>query len=143
MQSTLYNKQGLITHKVFANTMEHFEELGFTIFSQPRYTIYTEKTESPWEIDAEEGTLYEDNRIQLERNVHIKTLNEAGFVRKIETSFIEINLTDKTMTSDQPVVITGEHYVIQSNGFAANLLTRKFELLDHVQTAFNPTSTTD
>ena len=110
MLSTLYNEQGLITHKVFANKMEHFEDLGFTIFTQPQYTIFTEETESPWEVDAKEGTLYEDNRIQLEEDVHIKTLNEAGFVQQIETSFIEINLTDKTMMSDQPVVITGEHY---------------------------------
>ena len=140
MQSILYNKQGLVTHKVFATKMEHFEDLGFTIFELPRYTIFTERTESPWQVVAKEGTLYEDNRIQLEQDVQIKTLDDEGFVQQIETSFIEINLTDKTMTSDEPVIITGQDYVIHSNGFVANLLTRKFELLDHVQTVFKPKS---
>lgn len=138
MLSTLYNKQGMVSHKVFATKMEYFEELGFTVFEHPRYTIFTERTESPWQVNALEGTLYEDNRIQLENNVLIKTLNDEGFVQQIETSFIEINLIDKTMTSDEPVIITGQDYVIHSNGFVANLLTRKFELIDHVQTVFNP-----
>ena len=60
------------------------------------------------------------------------------FIQTIETSFIEINLNDNTVTSDQPVVITGPDYIIRSNGFIANLLTRKFELFDHVQTVFQP-----
>lgn len=138
LRSTLYDTEGIITHRVFAKKMEHYEALGFTIFEFPLYTIFTDRTERPWEVQANEGTLYEDNRIQLEDNVRIKSLNAAGFVQTIETSFIEINLNDKTATSDQPVIITGPDYVIQSNGFVANLLTRKFELSDHVQTVFQP-----
>ncbi|MCY7294822.1 LPS export ABC transporter periplasmic protein LptC [Alteromonas sp. a30] len=140
MLSTLYNDKGMVTHKVYAEKMEHFEELGFTLFEKPNYTIFTERTENPWSVIAEEGTLYEDNRIQLEKNVQIKSIGEGEFVQQITTSFIEINLDEKTMTSDQPVVITGQDYVIHSNGFVANMLTRKFELLDHVQTIFTPTT---
>lgn len=138
MLSTLYNDQGMVTHKVYAEKMEHFEALGFTQFENPKYTIFTERTENPWNVIAEEGTLYEDNRIQLEKNVQIKSIGEGEFVQEITTSFIEINLDEKTMTSDQPVVIMGQDYVIHSNGFVANMLTRKFELLDHVQTVFTP-----
>lgn len=138
MLSTLYNKQGTITHKVYAEKMEHFEELGFTLFEKPQYTIYTERTETPWQVIAQEGTLYEDNRIQLEKNVQIMSIDDAEFVQEVKTSFIEINLDDKIMKSDQPVIITGPDYVIHSNGFVANMLTRKFELLDHVQTVFKP-----
>lgn len=138
MLSTLYNDKGMVTHKVFATKMEHFEELGFTLFEEPKYTIYTERTEMPWQVVAQEGTLYEDNRIQLEKDVQIVSMGNAEFVQEIKTSFIEINLDDKTMTSDQPVIITGPDYVIHSNGFVANMLTRKFELFDHVQTVFNP-----
>lgn len=136
MESTLYNKKGEINHKVFANAMEHYEMLGFTLFENPEYTIYTDRTDQPWKINAEEGTLYSDNRIQLEQNVRIRSLNQADFVQTIETSFIEIDLDNNTMTSDQPVTITGPEYVITSNGFTANLLTRKFELINHVQTVY-------
>ena len=140
MLSTLYNDKGMVTHKVFAIKMEHFDELGFTLFEKPKYTIYTERTEQPWQVVAQEGTLYEDNRIQLEKDVQIISMGDTEFVQEIKTSFIEINLDDKTMTSDQPVTITGPDYVIHSNGFVANMLTRKFELLDHVQTVFTSNS---
>lgn len=140
MLSTLYNEKGLITHKVFAEKMEHFDDLGFTLFTRPNYTIYTDRTETPWQVTALEGTLYENNRIQLENNVHIKSIDEEEFVQEVRTSFIEINLDSKTMQSDQPVIITGPDYEIHSNGFVANMLTRKFELLDHVQTIFKPSA---
>ena len=138
MLSTLYNEEGVITHKVFAEKMAHFDELGFTLFTRPNYTIYTDRTETPWQVTALKGTLYDNNRIQLENNVHIKSIDTAEFVQEVRTSFIEINLESKTMQSDQPVIISGSDFEIHSNGFVANMLTRKFELLDHVQTIFTP-----
>lgn len=136
MLSSLYSEQGELVHEVYAETMEHYDQLGFTLFQSPEYTIYTEKAEKPWQVNADEGTLYEDNRIQLETNVEIKSLDDKGFVQTIKTSFIEINLDNKTMKSDQAVTILGKDYIINSNGFTANLVTRQFELLDHVQTIY-------
>lgn len=138
MRSTLYDESGNINHQVYAQKMEHYQLLGFTLFQQPQYTIYVSTQEKPWQVIATEGTLYEDNRIQLETDVEIRSLNQDGHVQTIKTSFIEINLTDKTMMSDQPVEIIGEDYVINSNGFKANLITEKYELIDHVQTRYAP-----
>lgn len=136
MQSKLYDKKGDINHMVFATKMEHYDMLGFTLFSDPEYTIYTEKSEQPWRINAIEGTLYGDDRIELEQNVKITSLNEEDFIQTIETSYIEVDLINKTVSSDQAVKIFGRDYVIASNGFHANLLTRKIELIDHVQTTY-------
>ena len=61
-------------------------------------------------------------------------IDDAGFVRRITTNFIEIDLDAKTMMSDQAVNIMGKDFTINSNGFTANLETQKFELLNHVQT---------
>ncbi|XOV80643.1 MAG: LPS export ABC transporter periplasmic protein LptC [Aestuariibacter sp.] len=139
MQSTLYNKQGDVNHEVFATSMEHYDILGFTLFENPEYTIFTERSEQPWKVNALEGTLYEDNRIELEQKVIIESLSEGDFVQRIETDFIEIDLNTKTMHSDQLTTISGVDFVITSNGFNANLLTRKFELINHVQTVYNET----
>lgn len=140
MRSTLFNQHGQVNHKVSAAKMEHFELLGFTLFSQPHYIIYVEDQPYPWQITASEGTLYEDNRIQLETDVQIRSRNAEGFVQQITTSFIEINLTDKTMHSDQPVEISGPDYIIQSNGFVGNLANKQYELNNHVQTIYQPRS---
>lgn len=138
MRSTLYNENGEINHQVFALKMEHYQILGFTLFSQPRYTIYVSDEQNPWHVEASEGTLYEDNRIQLETDVEIRSLDDSGFVQTIRTQFLEINLIDKTMMSDEPVEINGKDFVVTSNGFIANLTTQEYELKNHVQTQYAP-----
>ncbi|WP_158972158.1 LPS export ABC transporter periplasmic protein LptC [Paraglaciecola sp. L3A3] len=139
MRSTLYDKTGKINHQVFAEYMENYDLLGFTLFKQPEYLLFSQ-TEHPWQVNAQEGTLYEDQRLQFENDVEIKSLNKDGYVQTIRTSFVEINLIDKTMTSDQAVEIIGPNYVINSNGFTVSLETQKYELLDHVKTVYQPSS---
>jgi len=42
LTTTLYNQDGELNHKVFAESMEHYDQLGFVLFQQPKYTLYTE-----------------------------------------------------------------------------------------------------
>ena len=140
LTTTLYNVEGKLNHKVFAASMEHYDELGFVFFQKPRYTVYTENAESPWEVSAQEGTLYNDELIQLEKDVIIENQTNNDFVKRITTQYIQINLNSKQMTSDQRVNIQGTQYVINSNGFNANLDTQKYELIDHVQTIYSPSN---
>ena len=113
--------------------------LGFTLFKQPNYLLFAQSLH-PWKVDAQEGTLYEDQRIQFETNVEITSLDEQGYIQVIRTDFVEVNLQDKTIYSDQAVEIIGPNYVINSNGFTASLETQRYELLDHVKTVYQPTS---
>lgn len=140
LTTAMYDKDGKLNHKVFATGMEHYDLLGFVLFQNPQYTVYVDDSQSPWQVTAKEGTLYDNNLIQLESDVVITNLSEDDFVQTIKTDFIEIDLERKTMTSDQPVIIMGAQYVINSNGFNANLRTRQYELIDHVQTSFAPGS---
>lgn len=138
MRSTLYDDDGTLSHQVYASKMEHYQLLGFTLFKQPQYTIYVENQRDPWRMNAAEGTLYEDDRIHLEMDVEIRTRNDEGFIQTIKTNFLEINLTDKTMTSDQAVEIVGQGFVINSNGFTADLMTLEYELSDDVKAIYAP-----
>ncbi|QJR80245.1 LPS export ABC transporter periplasmic protein LptC [Alteromonas pelagimontana] len=138
LTTTLYDENGKLNHQVFAKSMEHYDLLGFVLFEEPEYTVYVEENAPPWQVTANEGTLYNNNLIQLESDVIIKSLSQEDFVQTITTDFIKINLEAKTMASDQPVEIHGVEYVINSNGFKANLQTRKYELIDHVQTIYSP-----
>ncbi|MEO9944430.1 LPS export ABC transporter periplasmic protein LptC, partial [Paraglaciecola sp.] len=116
-----------------------YDLLGFTLFKQPSYLLYAQTLHS-WQVDAKEGTLYEDQRLQFETDVKVTSLNKEGYVQTIRTNFIEVNLTDKTMYSDQAVEIVGPNYVINSNGFTANLETQRYELLNHVKTVYQPSA---
>ncbi|NCP63658.1 MAG: LPS export ABC transporter periplasmic protein LptC [Paraglaciecola sp.] len=137
MLSTLYNKNGKINHQVYAEKMEHFDLLGFTLFKQPQYVLFAQ-AQYPWRINAAEGTLYDDQRLQFENSVEINSLNEQGMVQVIRTDFVEVDLEAKTMVSDQLVNIAGPNYVIDSNGFSVSLETQQYELLDHVKTIYQP-----
>ncbi|WP_100656668.1 LPS export ABC transporter periplasmic protein LptC [Alteromonas flava] len=140
LRSAIYDESGKLSHRIFAQQMEHFEQLGFVYFKQPQYTIYMEDEETPWQVTAEEGTLYDDNRIQLERNVTIRSLSDDEFVKTIATEFLQIDLTTKIMTSDQAVTIVGEDYQIQSDGLNADLTNKTYELQQHVQTVYSPSN---
>ncbi|GGW80959.1 LPS export ABC transporter periplasmic protein LptC [Alteromonas halophila] len=138
LTTTLYNQEGQLNHRVFARNMEHYDQLGFVLFTQPEYTLYTDDASAPWLVTAQEGTLYNNDTIQLDSDVEIVNQTQNDFVETIETEFIEINLDTKTMVSDQPVTIRGVQYVISSNGFNADLQTQQYELIDHVQTVYSP-----
>lgn len=140
LRSSLFDQDGRISHRIVAQSMKHYDLLGFTVFQLPEYTFYFHDGQQPWTVTAEKGTLYENNRILLEQDVRITNLNNADVVQSIRTEFIEFDLTEKTMTSDQPVEIQGLDFVINSNGFQANMETKQYELLDHVQTLYAPRS---
>ncbi|WP_100644519.1 LPS export ABC transporter periplasmic protein LptC [Alteromonas facilis] len=140
LRSALYDNDGQLSHRIFAQEMEHYEQLGFVYFKQPQYTIYMEDDQTPWRVTADEGTLYDDNRIQLERNVIIQSLSQEEFVKTISTEFLQINLETKIMTSDQAVTIVGEDYQIESDGLEADLNLKTYELQQHVQTIYSPSN---
>jgi lipopolysaccharide export system protein LptC len=138
LTTTIYDQNGERNHQVFAASMEHYDQLGFVLFQEPQYTIYQNDNEPPWQLTANKGTLYDNNIIQLERAVKIVNLAPEYFVQQITTDRIEVNLETKMMTSESPVTIIGPDFVVNSNGFNANLNTQQYELIDHVQTVYTP-----
>lgn len=138
LNSKLFDKNGNLTHQVSAEKMEHFDLLGFVNFTQPQYTIYLQPSGSRWQLNADEGTFYDSNRIELSSGVQINNLQPDDYIQSISTDFIEIDLTTKTIASDQPLVISGANIIINSIGFKANLETQQYELNKHVQTEYLP-----
>ncbi len=139
MRSTLYDKMGKVNHQVYAAGMENFDLLGFTLFKQPEYWLYAQ-SKHPWKVNALEATLYDDQRLQFETDVEIANNSQDGYVQTIKTNFVEVNLEAKTMKSDQAVTIIGPNYIITSNGLSVSLETQRYELLDHVETIYQPTT---
>ncbi|WP_395340622.1 LPS export ABC transporter periplasmic protein LptC [Ningiella sp. W23] len=137
LNSKLYDEQGNLAHQVAADKMEHYEELGFAVFDNPVYTLYLDNGE-PWQVTAAEGTLYDNNRIQLEKDVKIVNLRTDEYVQQITTEFIEIDLQSKTLSSDQVVNISGVDYHVTSVGIQGDLANQQYELKEHVRTQFFP-----
>ena len=137
LNSKLYDKNGRLSHQIAAQKMEHYDQLGFAVFYNPVYTLYLDNGE-PWQITADEAVLFDNNLIQLEKNVKIVNLSSDEYVKQITTQYIEINLQEKTLSSDQAVNISGVDFNVKSIGLFGDLVTQQYELKEHVQTQFNP-----
>ncbi|PAJ72333.1 LPS export ABC transporter periplasmic protein LptC [Pseudoalteromonas sp. NBT06-2] len=137
LKQTVFNKQGEISHKVTATRMELYQELGFTYFSEPTFTLFSEN--DIWAISATEATLYENNdnkKLILEQNVVAKNLNPIAMVQKITTEQIEVYIQDSTMHSNQLITMTGPNLVITGKGLNADLKKETLELINHTQTIY-------
>ena len=139
LQSQFFDAKGKKSHIVSAAQMEHYEILGFTHFKKARYIIYPENGKTPWQVDAAEAVLYPSERIILESRVVITTLGD-DFLEKIETEYLEIDLTSKTMASDEIVTILGPNYVTKGKGLRADIDAQKINLINHVDTVYVPQS---
>ena len=138
LTTKLYDASGNLSHQVFATEMQHFDQLGFVVFTQPLYTLYSKDNSAPWQLTAEEGTLYDNQVIQLENNVTITSLDKDEYVQTIQTEFINVELEKQTMQSDQEVILSGARYTITSIGFSADLRSEYYELQNHVKTVYSP-----
>jgi lipopolysaccharide export system protein LptC len=138
LSSQRFNEDGLLSHAINASRMEHYAELGFMVFTQPRYTIFLEDG-SEYVISAQEGTLYDDNRMLLENHIVIESQNETDFIQQISAEYIEMNLNTKALSSNSAIVLRGKEFAMHSNGLDANLAEKRFALLEHTRTEFKPT----
>lgn len=138
LRSKLFDKDGNLVNQVSAKSMEHFDILGFINFVQPEYIIYMQESGDRWQLNADEGTFYDDNRIELTKDVQIKNLQPDQYIQTISTNFVEIELGTKTISSDQALIIAGTNLIIKGIGFEANLETQKYELRNHVETEYLP-----
>ncbi|MBU2968128.1 LPS export ABC transporter periplasmic protein LptC [Pseudoalteromonas sp. C2R02] len=137
LKQTVFDKQGHVSHKVTAKKMELYQELGFTHFTEPTFTLFSEN--DVWAISAAEATLYENNnnkKLILEQSVVAKNLNPIAMVKKITTEQIEIYIQDSTMHSDQLTTMTGPNLLITGKGLNADLNKETLELINHTQTIY-------
>ena len=134
LRQTVFDVNGQISHKVAATKMEQYQELGFTHFSAPIFTLYSEK--GIWTINASEATLYDSKKLILEGNVEAINLDKTAMIQTIQADYFEVDINQSTMNSERPVTITGPNILIKGKGLIANFETEVIELINHTQTIY-------
>mgnify|MGYP003114037453 FL=1 len=134
LKQTAYNEQGKVSHKVTAVKMELYQQLGFTFFEKPIFTLYNEQ--QTWRINADEATLYDDRQLVLEGNVKAQNLADNAMIDTITAQTINVDIKLLTMQSQQPVVITGPNLKITGKGLEADLKTEVIKLINHTRTLY-------
>ncbi len=134
LKQTVYNQTGEISHKVSADRMEMYQDLGFTHFTKPVFTVYSEV--GVWQLSAKEATLYDSEKLILEQDVVAKNLSKNAMLDKISAAKVIYTLSDKLLQSSQKVIMTGPSVEIVGQGLNANLETEVVDLINHTKTIY-------
>ncbi|SQH75046.1 putative Lipopolysaccharide export system protein LptC [Shewanella benthica] len=134
LRSVDYNELGLVSSRVTATHMEHFDETNMTYFTQPIYLIYPDGGQAKWRLQSTMGTLNKKSgKVVLENNVIIDSISPDEPIQTMKTSYLELDLNTMVMTSDREVYITGNDFTIQGVGLFGDLNAQKIQLLSKVK----------
>lgn len=135
LKQTIYNEIGTRSHTVTADKMELYQELGFSHFEAPIFTLYNGPKN--WQITAEEATLYENKILILEGNVIAQNLTDKAMITHINADHIRVEIDKRIMQSEQPVEVVGPGLLITGRGLNADLNTDVIELINHTRTIYH------
>jgi lipopolysaccharide export system protein LptC len=133
---TLYDEQGYPADSVTAAQLEHFEQLGFTQFDQPVYTLYNATHQPSWQASSKHAIWFPQDRIILEQQVVIENLQANELIKRIETSTLEMLFPDNRLQNDQAVFIQGDGFYIEGKGLRADLTDKTLQLIQHNKTVY-------
>lgn len=134
LKQTNFDQSGRISHQVKASKMSMYQELGFTHFEQPQFTIFSD--EGVWQLSAAEATLYDGDKLILEQDVTAQNLTPNAMLNLIQAASIEYLISTKLMTSKTAVTMTGPGLTITGQGLDANLDSEVIKLINHTKTSY-------
>lgn len=141
--SRIFSADGELQHRIDSRLMAHYSVIGLTELTEPVYltTIMRDDQPERWQVTANKGSFYDDQRLILENNVQIQSLTEDNFIQTVETEYLVIDTQRQLISSNQPVLITGRHIVVQGQGLQVDLNAQQLELTKHVKTIYYPKRT--
>ncbi len=130
-----FDNSGNLTGFIEAKQMSHYEQLGQIQFEQPAYHIY--EAELPhWQISADNGVMYLDDKVLLEQNVVVNNLRPNELFQKMQSSQLEFILDEQRLETNSGVLISGDGFAIQGQGVTIELLSKKIALKQHNGTIY-------
>ncbi|MCL1077470.1 LPS export ABC transporter periplasmic protein LptC [Parashewanella spongiae] len=121
LRSAEFNEQGLISSRVTAKHMEHYQDNNVTLFTQPVYIVYGTDRTSPWRITAEKGQFQKDmGKVYLQGDVTLQAVDLQEPLQSVNTNALEMDLITKTMTTEEMVYIKGNSFNSQGKGMFAD-----------------------
>ncbi|SEK97867.1 lipopolysaccharide export system protein LptC [Colwellia chukchiensis] len=139
LNSAIYQASGALSYHVAAQRMEHYAQLEVTHFEYPKYTLYPKNKNATWQITANEGTLYNNNRVKLKNRVRLIANDDDSLIREVHGKNLEMDLKSNIISSEQTILILGKGFTMYGSGLIVDLNTTQMTLTEHVQTIYNQT----
>lgn len=136
LNSDTYKEDGSLSYVVAAQRMEHYEKLNITHFEYPHYTLHPKNKKPTWQVTANEGTLYNNNRVTLENRVRLIATDQDSLIQEVHGKNLEMDLKSNIISSEQTILILGKGFTMYGSGLIVDLNTSQMTLTEHVQTIF-------
>lgn len=136
LNSDIYKTSGALSYNVEAQRMEHYAELEITHFEYPRYTLYPKDNKPTWQVTANEGTLYNNNRVKLENRVRLIATDKESLIQEVHGKNLEMDLKTNIISSEHTILILGKGFTMYGSGLIVDLNTTQMTLTEHVQTIY-------
>ncbi|MCF6441003.1 LPS export ABC transporter periplasmic protein LptC [Pseudoalteromonas luteoviolacea] len=135
LKQTSFAENGQLSYQITAQRMELYQELGFSHFEVPIFVLHN--GQHNWQLTANEATLYENDTLILEGNVKATNLNDNAMITEINADNLRLEISNRIMRSEQPVIITGPSLTITGKGLTADLNIEVIELINHTETIYD------
>jgi lipopolysaccharide export system protein LptC len=136
LNSKVYADTGKLAYVVDAQRMEHYSQLFITHFEFPQYTLFPKRNPSTWQVTANEGTLYANNRVKLTDNVRLKASDPNSLLQEIQGKYFELDLRTNILSSRKKIKVIGKGFIIDGSGLIVDLNTNQMTLTKHVKTIY-------
>ncbi|MCL4316473.1 MAG: LPS export ABC transporter periplasmic protein LptC, partial [Gammaproteobacteria bacterium] len=124
-----------------AQRMLHYPDDGSTEFIQPLLTVF-QVDAPPWEVQAERGTLAQDqDKVWLMDAVRIENPEAAPHLRwRLDTRDLHVKVDEEYAETAQPVTIVGATSVTHAVGMRVFLKEGRVQLLAKVKGTYEVNS---
>lgn len=136
LHSVEYNTDGKIVRRTFADKMEHYSELGMTMFTNPVIILYGEDAAVTWKIQSKEGVFTNDDEATLSEDVIIKNMKPNDYIDVISTSYLKLNLENGAIRSDKLITISGNLFNQTGVGLEGDFNTQYMSILKQVKAIY-------
>ncbi|WP_017221702.1 LPS export ABC transporter periplasmic protein LptC [Moritella dasanensis] len=136
LRSVEFSIEGKIIRRIFADSMEHYGELGMTMFTNPVIILYDENAQATWKIQAKEGNFSSEDVATLRNNVVIKNMAKNDYIDVITTSYLQLELATNLVRSDQLITITGDLFNQTGIGLEGDLKQEYMTILKQVKAIY-------
>lgn len=135
-----FDETGAIGHEIFSDKATSFASEDMTVFEHPKLIVYikNEKSSEPtvWQISSENGTLYQQNKLVLTKNVWLKNLSLDQLVQTMNTEELTILLDKKEISSERLVTWQGPQMQQQGVGMWASLISEELIVKDKIKAVY-------
>lgn len=136
LDTSTYDKTGRLSARIAAASMRHFEDSQFTEFSEPIYFIYPEDSDIVWKLQARQGELADNRHMTLENDVIITSIMPDEPLRTLRTAVLKVDLDTMIVTTEDPLVASGDTFTMEAVGLWADLNTNQVKLLSEVTASY-------